>query len=138
LKGLISHRDGKKYYFPPVIKRKLQLKTSTLKTIKRSLWDVVHSKHGTGRLARSNIVEIAGKTGTAQVVGRRYKLDKDSIKFKDHAWFTGFAPYKSPRIIVTVIIEHGGHGGSTAAPVAKKLIEEYYRKNKTTKLAGNI
>ena len=137
LKGLISHRNGRRYYFPPVLKRKLKLRSSTLKTIKRSLLEVVNGKHGTGKLARSKIVDIAGKTGTAQVVGRKYKLDNDSSRFRDHAWFTGFAPYRSPKIIVTVIIEHGGHGGSAAAPVAKYLIEEYYKNRKHMKFAGN-
>jgi penicillin-binding protein 2 len=50
------------------------------------------------------------------------KLDK---RFQDHAWFVSYAPFEDPKIAVAVIVEHGGHGGSTAAPLAKKVIEEY-------------
>lgn len=70
--------------------------------------------------ARSDVVAIGGKTGTAQVVGRR-----SGIKIDDHAWFVAFAPVEDPQIVVSVIVENGGHGGTVAAPIAKKVIEAY-------------
>ena len=76
---------------------------------------------------RSSLTEIAGKTGTAQVVGRR--LQGVTARFNDHAWFAAFAPVDKPEITVVVLVEHGGHGGSEAAPVAKKIIEEYVKKS---------
>lgn len=130
LKGIMPKEDERIYYFPPVINKKIDLKKSTFKIIKKSLRGVVYDRDGTARIAKSNIVEIAGKTGTAQVVGRRSGVNEDIKKFTDHAWFTGFAPFNNPEIIVTVLVEHGGHGGSTAAPLVKDIIEEYYRNKK--------
>ena len=49
-------------------------------------------------------------------------------KYRDHAWFTSFAPAEKPEIVVTVLVEHGGHGGSAAAPIAKKVLERYFAK----------
>jgi penicillin-binding protein 2 len=46
-------------------------------------------------------------------------------KFRDHAWFVAFAPYENPEIAVAVIVEHGGHGGAVAAPIARKIIQTY-------------
>jgi penicillin-binding protein 2 len=55
---------------------------------------------------------------------------EEDVKYKhrDHAWFTSFAPAENPEIAVTVLVEHGGHGGSAAAPVAKKILERYFAK----------
>jgi penicillin-binding protein 2 len=72
-------------------------------------------------------VSIAGKTGTAQVVALKDDDDKSEVpkKHRDHAWFVAFAPVEEPKIAVAVIVEHMGHGGSAAAPLAKTLIEAY-------------
>ena len=58
-------------------------------------------------------------------------------KHRDHAWFTSFAPAEKPEIAVTVLVEHGGHGGSAAAPVAKKVLEKYFAKKQETDLTGD-
>ena len=85
---------------------------------------------GTAWGSRIPGVAMAGKTGTAQVVGmpeddeRASKNDADFL-FQDHAWFIAFAPAKDPRIAVAVLVEHGGHGSSGAAPLAKKIVEKY-------------
>jgi penicillin-binding protein 2 len=87
---------------------------------------VVVEAHGTGAAARSSITQIAGKTGTAQVVGMAQGSRKSRAPhLEDHAWFVAFAPMDAPRIAVTVLVEHGGHGGSAAAPIAKRVIEAY-------------
>ena len=73
---------------------------------------------------------VAGKTGTAQVVRLakyRHLAEEDiPYKFRDHAWFTCFAPAEAPEIAVTVMVEHGQHGGSGAGPIAKKILEAYF------------
>jgi len=85
--------------------------------------------HGTGGRARSAIVEIAGKTGTAQTVGAGATQNREGVakKFRDHAWFVAYAPADDPKIALAVIVENSGHGGTVAAPIAKALIEEYLK-----------
>ena len=72
---------------------------------------------------------IAGKTGTAQVIaikqGEKYNAKKISEHNRDHAWFIAFAPADKPRIAMAVLAENGGHGGSTAAPIARKVMDYY-------------
>ena len=72
---------------------------------------------------------IAGKTGTAQVIankqGEKYDPKKVSEYNRDHAWFIAFAPADKPRIAMAVLVENGGHGGTTAAPIARKVMDYY-------------
>ena len=102
-----------------------RMRPQHLQDIRAALTDVV--TRGTARRARSSKVRIAGKTGTAQVVALRSTTSDDDvpIEFRDHAWFIAYAPLEQPRIAVAVLIEHGGHGGSVAVPLAKQLIEAY-------------
>ena len=73
--------------------------------------------------------DIAGKTGTAQVVGIKqgetYDAKELSERNRDHAWFIAFAPADKPKLAVAVLVENGGHGGSTAAPIARKVFDYY-------------
>lgn len=90
--------------------------------------DVLHGERGTARgAARGLNYRIAGKTGTAQVVsiGQEDEYDANELeeRLRDHALFVGFAPADSPSIVVALIIENGGSGGSTAAPVARKIFD---------------
>jgi penicillin-binding protein 2 len=108
--------------------RTIPVKPGTLERVRNGLADVVKGVGGTGGAARSKIVEIAGKTGTAQVVemkGAYLKSEQLSYFSRDHAWFISYAPVQNPQIAVVVLVEHGGHGGSAAAPMAKKVIEKY-------------
>jgi penicillin-binding protein 2 len=72
---------------------------------------------------------IAGKTGTAQVIaikqGEKYDAKKVSEYNRDHAWFIAFAPAEKPRIAMAVLVENGGHGSTTAAPIARKVMDYY-------------
>lgn len=91
---------------------------------------VMHSPRGTARRSGLNAnYQFAGKTGTAQVLGikqnEEYDETKIAVKHRDHALFVGFAPAKDPKIAITVIVENGGGGGSTAAPIARKIIDLY-------------
>jgi penicillin-binding protein 2 len=101
----------------------------TFDRIRRALSGVVSEPHGTGVAARSKMVSIGGKTGTAQVVEMKTGVETKSLpkEFQDHAWFIAYAPVEDPQIAVAVLVEHGGHGGETAAPPAKRVIEEYLK-----------
>jgi len=101
-----------------------------LAAIRQGMVGVVNGEHGTARKARIDGITVAGKTGTAQVVKlaqyRGLKDDEIPYKYRDHAWFTCFAPAEDPEIAVTVLVEHGLHGGSGAAPIAKAVLEKYF------------
>jgi len=109
----------------PVLIRKAAIRPETLEAIKEALKGVVNEPGGTGAAARSSTVVIGGKTGTAQVVGLKKDSKYLTENLRDHAWFVAFAPVDKPQIALSVIVEHGGHGGSAAAPIAKKAIEAY-------------
>jgi len=126
----ITDADNKeiKVYSPQIIRR-LAFKPETLGLIKKALCGVVNEPRGTGRAARLNNVIVGGKTGTAQVVGKSHTMGKDEdvpYKYRDHAWFVAFAPEDEPKIALAVIAEHSGHGGSAAAPLAKKVLEAFF------------
>lgn len=110
------------------VKDTVKINPEVIQFIKRALLGVVEEKDGTGKLVRSDMVRIGGKTGTTQVVGGVYKGDDIPEKHRDHAWFISFAPEKDPQIAVAVFVEHGGHGSTGAAPIAKRIIEAYYKK----------
>jgi len=91
--------------------------------------NVTEGKRGTAKRIRTPLYRIAGKTGTAQVFSvkqnEEYDEEKIAKKFRDHALFVAYAPADAPQIAVAVIVENGGHGGSTAAPIARKLMDAY-------------
>ncbi len=95
---------------------------------------VLHGARGTARNSGFGLkFKMAGKTGTAQVFGiaQDAEYDEETIhkKLRDHALFVAFAPYKNPKIAVAVIAENGSHGSSVAAPMARKVIDEWVRIN---------
>ncbi len=109
--------------------RRLPVSPENLTLVQEGLWAVVNTRRGTAWGSRLKGVSFSGKTGTAQVVGRTTVegLDEDQIEMmhRDHAWFVAYAPSENPQIAIAVIVEHGEHGSSAAAPVAAKLIETY-------------
>lgn len=113
----------------PEITGGLPASKKNLAIVRQGLLDVVHGNRGTARHIRLPGVQIAGKTGTAQVFSRKAgeKFDNKKLKrtLQDHAWFVCYAPAQDPKIAIAVIIEHGEHGASAAAPVAKELIHAY-------------
>ena len=92
----------------------------------RGMWMAVNEQ-GTAQAAMVGDFDVCGKTGTTQVVSTdtQKKLEERGRRIETHSWFTGFAPRKDPEVIVTIIIEYGGMGGSTAAPLAKNLFTLY-------------
>ncbi len=127
----VKDKDGRviKEIFPSIEKR-LESRPDTLSIIQKGLFGVVNEKRGTGWRARLKQIKVAGKTGTAQVVRikRNSKSEEEEetpYKHRDHAWFVGYAPYENPEIAVAVIVEHGGHGGTAAAPIVRQIIQAY-------------
>jgi penicillin-binding protein 2 len=108
----------------------VDLRPASLSAVRRGLEAVVNEPHGTGRATRFSEVRVAGKTGTAQVVRRKsdeeeLKKEADPYRFRDHALFVAYAPADHPKLAVAVVVEHGGHGGSAAAPIARAMFESH-------------
>ncbi len=121
----------------------LSINPQNIQIINRALWGVVNEKGGTGYILKRKEQDVCGKTGTAQVIGlpqdaKARKMRQASGDFGDHALFVCFAPYGNPEIVVAVILEHAGHGGSAAAPVARKVIDAYFGRKQTTKIQPQI
>jgi penicillin-binding protein 2 len=117
--------------YKPVQRRRIGLSAATLDVLRQGMWRVVNAPGGTAHEGgRSRLIEIAGKTGTAQVRSvRQSELEKASGDYhptRAHAWFAGWAPADAPEIAVVVLVEHGGHGGAVAAPIARTIIEGYF------------
>jgi penicillin-binding protein 2 len=120
--------------FPPRIRRKVQLLPEHLHAVLEGMHGVVNTPGGTAYKERSTKVDVAGKTGTAQVsrITQKSGLDPRTIWYfnRDHAWFAGIAPYDDPEIAVVVLVEHGGGGGHNAAPIAMRVFEDWFTKIK--------
>ena len=105
----------------------MKIRPETLALVKSALRGVVTEARGTGRKASVEGVPVAGKTGTAQVVKmpkgeERPEEDEVPRRFRDHAWFVCYVPEPAGGLAVAVFVEHGGHGGSASAPLARKVI----------------
>lgn len=112
----------------PALERHLPtgLDPAVLEPVREALWAVVNEQ-GTGSAARVEDFDIAGKTGTVQVIRqatwtRNEELDEE---FRDHAWFAAYGPVENPQLVVVAFVEHGGAGSRAAAPLAKRLYEVY-------------
>lgn len=119
--------------YPPVVEARLHVDPAVLATVRDAMADVVNSPAGTAHRARLDNVVVCGKTGTAQVVGDTKAgitagEDESKIpaKYRDHGWFIAFAPKDHPQIAIACVIEHGGHGGSSAAPVVHDVLKRFF------------
>jgi len=117
-----SHENGK-----PA--GRLPAGPQTLKLVKKGLLEAVNKRYGTARIAHIDGIDISGKTGTVQLVSRKTNdntCEEDRAShLKAHAWFVAYAPSDNSKIAVVVIVEHGEHGSSAAAPIARELISTY-------------
>ncbi|MBW2399446.1 MAG: penicillin-binding protein 2 [Deltaproteobacteria bacterium] len=124
-------RDGVVIPGPPVeLLGTVPVDARHLARIVDALESVVGEEGGTARRARVPGIRVAGKTGTVQVVRLKHvenlKDDEIPIRFRDHAWFVGFAPVEAPEIVVAALVEHGGGGARVAAPITQKVLASYF------------
>jgi penicillin-binding protein 2 len=116
--------------FPPRVRHVVEIPANHLGMIKDGLEGVVKEKRGTAYAVRSDEIELAGKTGTAQVSHVTPRgVDPGKVWYfnRAHAWFAGYAPSRAPEIAIVVIIEHGGAGSENAAPVAMRVAREWQK-----------
>ncbi len=118
--------------YAPQVKQTISTPPYVVDLWKRGMWKAVNELGGTGyEHARSDVVSIMGKTGTAQVKAKRARKDEPEIKnwhpWVDHAWFAGWAPAEDPEVAIVVLIEHGGSGGKVAGPVARTILEGWWK-----------
>lgn len=117
--------------FVPTQVGRIKYSEENIDLIRKGLIGVVNEPRGTGKMARHPDVVVAGKTGTAQVIALEAEkvLDQDKgipVHFKDHAWFIAIAPADKPRLVLAIVIENGGHGGSSAAPIAGEMFKLFF------------
>lgn len=134
--GIASGGDFKQPHFikdqQNVAEHHVQLAEDTVEKVTQGMYGVVN-EGGTAGALKLEGIEFCGKTGTAQVIGAEAKerFGKGKSEFKNNAWFVGYAPRRDPEIVVSVLIEEGGHGNLAAAPPARDIIKAYYdKKNK--------
>ncbi|HEV2499314.1 MAG TPA: penicillin-binding protein 2 [Terriglobia bacterium] len=109
---------------PPDALSRFPLSTETVQAVTSGMWGVVN-EGGTGGGARVAGLDIAGKTGTAQVVSVALKNSAHSANYKNNAWFVGYSPSPDPEIVVCALVMHGGES-SVASPIVGAVIKEYY------------
>jgi penicillin-binding protein 2 len=109
----------------PRLRHRVQATSHAMAVVAHGMWGTVNDPKGTAYSARLANIEVAGKTGTAQVRKLRPQAGEE-WQFRHHAWFAGYAPANAPEIAVVVLIEHGGHGGQVAAPVATEIVKGYF------------
>lgn len=111
----VVHPDGSKELFPPQVIRENFISSTNISIVREGMRETVIS--GSARSLSDLKVAVAGKTGTAQ-----WNTTKPN-----HAWFTAFAPYDRPTFAVTVLVEEGGEGSSIAAPIAKEILQYWFK-----------
>jgi penicillin-binding protein 2 len=110
--------------------RRVSISESTVEKVTMGMYGVVNEGGGTGAAIKLQGIEFCGKSGTAQVIGAdaKSRFGKGDKKFNNNAWFVGYAPRRDPEIVVTVLVEEGGHGASASGPIARDIIKAYYDK----------
>ncbi|MDY0000131.1 MAG: penicillin-binding protein 2 [Polyangia bacterium] len=129
----VESADGRTVLsYPPQLRRRVQVSDRTLSLVKAGLRGVVSEEGGTANEVWDGQIPAAGKTGTAQVIKRelRTRDPREHWRFNDHAWFAAYAPWDKPEIAVVVLVEHGGSAGKVAAPVALRIIRDYFARVK--------
>jgi penicillin-binding protein 2 len=114
--------------FPPRVRRMVTVDQDQLSLVKAGLAGVVSEREGTAHEESIRGIDMAGKTGTAQVSHVTPRgVDPDKVWYfnRDHAWFAGYAPVRSPEIAFVVLVEHGGGGGKNAVPIASRVVNDW-------------
>jgi penicillin-binding protein 2 len=128
---LVEALDGGiRQAYEPEIEGRVDIDPHVLQVVRDGMEGVVNGPGGTAHKAQLPGIIVCGKTGTAQVVkegeGSRLPEEKQPERFRDHAWFIAFAPKDHPRIAVACLVEHGGHGGSAAAPPVHDVLAKFF------------
>ncbi len=111
----------------------LNISSQHIRVLKKAMEDVMKPGGTAGAAATGAAYTMAGKTGTAQVFslnGEEYDEINIDENLRDHALFIAYAPADNPTIALAVVVENGGHGGSVAAPIARKVFDEYFKSHK--------
>lgn len=138
----IIDQDGKilKENFPQVIRdlqqtqpNGVKISVETFRTVKEGMRRVANGDRGTARHWKVPGVQMAGKTGTAQVMGfsadQIYaKCESRPMHMRHHGWFVAYAPAENPEITIAVLAEHSCHGNTGAAPIARDIVQAYFQK----------
>jgi penicillin-binding protein 2 len=114
--------------FPPRVRKVVEVSAEHLEWVRDALSGVVSEAEGTAHSKAIAGVDMAGKTGTAQVSRATPRgVDPDKVWYfnRDHAWFAGYAPAESPEIAIVVLVEHGGGGGKNAVPIAMQVVRDW-------------
>ncbi len=129
VKSYQDNQNGRLIRIKPVVRYHINIKPTYWTVVRKGMEDVVHPGGTAVRAFRHALYTVAAKTGTAQIIAdKRLKndhVDEMARRYRDHAVFIAYAPAEAPRIVVAVIVEHGGHGGVTAAPIARKVMDAY-------------
>ena len=112
----------------PQVESRLPLTSEESAALAEGFWRAVNDEHGTAFQARLDGVEVSGKTGTAEAAESKPGVEPDVAEWfkQDHAWFAGYAPARAPEVVVVVFLEHGTSGGKAAAPVAMRILKDYF------------
>ncbi|HKO58008.1 MAG TPA: penicillin-binding protein 2 [Thermoanaerobaculia bacterium] len=126
-----AKRDGsvERLQVAPEVLHRVTFPRQAMQTTELGLWKVVNEDGGTGRSSRLPGIDIAGKTGTVQVIAQKGWFSTAGMPFmkRDHAWFASYAPADDPQMVLVVFVEHAGaHGGTVAAPLAKLMYESRF------------
>ncbi len=120
----------------PIVRREIDVDTKNFDVVREGTWMVVNWEYGTAKNVALPDVEVAGKTGTAEFFDPEIGRDLAG-NLPSHAWFTAYAPYENPEIVVTVFVYNGGEGSLVAAPIARKILRGYFDIKKRDLEAGN-
>jgi penicillin-binding protein 2 len=126
----ITGPDGKEIKIEPTVVKEAKITPENLKLLQDGLFSAVNEPGGTGYSgARLDVLHISGKTGTAQVIaqGERNASLHMANAARDHAWFAAYAPSENPEIAMAILVEHGDHGATASAPIARAICEYWFR-----------
>ncbi len=129
------------FEYPSRPRKQVGFSETQLEEIRTGLRRAVNREGGTAYEERLEDLEVSGKTGTAQVhaIGQvRVPNREKTFRLRDHAWFASYAPSDDPEIAVVVFLEHAGHGGEKAAPVAMEILDKYFDRDQGDSLARKL
>jgi penicillin-binding protein 2 len=139
VKAIKNSQTGGARELTPQALHEVDFKREHLELVKAAMVDVLRPGGTAALAAKGAGYVIAGKTGTAQVIGmkqgEKYVESRIAERFRDHALFVAFAPAESPKLALAVLVENGGHGGSAAAPIARQVFDYYLLGKKPSKPA---